>query len=295
MEIRTLFLFLATKLLMPYLVACLSMTIPNITTDQSALLALKSSLILDPNSILVTNWTIRTLVCNWIGVVCGHRHKRVVALNIPSMGVVGTIPPNLGNLSFLVQLNMYDNSFYGHLPEDLAKLRRLKFLSVRLNNLTGQVPSWLGSLRNLKLLLLGNNSFTGKIPYEIGNLRDLRSGEVPPSLHRCSELEEMSLSVNNFTGPMTSGFGNLTKLEQLYIGGNHIQGSLPSGIGNCTNLKQIYLTYNNFAGFEALNLEFSWFQTASATSDLVCRSGYSFVSSLRVYVISISVCLYGVK
>ena len=161
MEIRTLFLFLATKLLMHYLVGCLSMTIPNITTDQSALLALKSSLILDPNSILVTNWTTRTSVCNWIGVVCGHRHKRVIALNIPSMGLVSTLPPNLGNLSFLVRLNMYNNSFYGHLPEDLAKLRRLKYISVRLNNLGGQMPSWLGSLRNLQILFLGNNSFTG--------------------------------------------------------------------------------------------------------------------------------------
>ncbi|PSS03000.1 LRR receptor-like serine/threonine-protein kinase precursor [Actinidia chinensis var. chinensis] len=258
MKIGTLFLFLATKLLMRYLVACLSMTIPNITTDQSALLALKSSLILDPNSILVKNWTTRTSVCNWIGVVCGHRHKRVIALNIPSMGLVGTLPPNLGNLSFLVQLNMYNNSFYGHLPKDLAKLRRLKFFNVRLNNLGGQMPLWFGWLRNLQFLLLGNNSFTGKIPLEIGNLRDLRrldmnfnqlTGTIPPHIFNISSLELIALSGTGLSGnlPADMCYG-VPQLKFLNLSWNKLSGEVPPSLHRCSELEILLLSDNNFTG-----------------------------------------------
>ncbi|GFZ07125.1 hypothetical protein Acr_19g0000620 [Actinidia rufa] len=258
MEIRTLFLFLAAKLLMHNLVGCLSMTIPNITTDQSALLALKSSLILNPNSILVTNWTTRTSVCNWIGVVCGHRHKRVVALNIPSMGLVGTLPPSLGNLSFLVRINMFNNSFYGHLPEDLAKLRRLKYISVRVNNLGGQMPSWLGSLRNLQFLLLGNNNFTGKIPLEIGNLRDLRkldtqfnqlTGTIPPHIFNISSLELIALSMNGLSGNLPADMCyDVPQLKFLYLSGNKLSGEVPPSLHRCSELEMLSLAINNFAG-----------------------------------------------
>ncbi|PSS02999.1 Receptor-like protein kinase [Actinidia chinensis var. chinensis] len=234
------------------------MTIPNITTDQSALLALKSSLILNPNSILVTNWTTRTSVCNWIGVVCGRRHKRVVALNIPSMGLVGTLPPSLGNLSFLVRINMFNNSFYGHLPEDLAKLRRLKYISVRLNNLGGQMPSWLGSLRNLQFLLLGNNNFTGKIPLEIGNLRDLRkldtqfnqlTGTIPPHIFNISSLELIALSMNGLSGNLPADMCyDVPQLKFLYLSGNKLSGEVPPSLHRCSELEMLSLAINNFAG-----------------------------------------------
>ncbi|KAG8365553.1 hypothetical protein BUALT_Bualt18G0117000 [Buddleja alternifolia] len=74
----------------------------SLATDQSALLALTTHITLDPYLILTRNWTNVSCVCNWIGVTCNSRHHRVVALNISGMGLVGTIPPQLGNLSFLV-------------------------------------------------------------------------------------------------------------------------------------------------------------------------------------------------
>ncbi|KAL7102809.1 hypothetical protein ACP275_08G140800 [Erythranthe tilingii] len=71
-------------------------------TDKSALLALKSHITLEPDNILAKNWTNTSSVCSWIGVTCGLRHNRVIALDISNMGLSGTIPPQLGNLSFLV-------------------------------------------------------------------------------------------------------------------------------------------------------------------------------------------------
>ncbi|XP_041025327.1 LRR receptor-like serine/threonine-protein kinase EFR [Juglans microcarpa x Juglans regia] len=88
--------------------------IPNIATDQSALLALKFGISHpDPDhNILASNWSTNTSVCSWIGVTCGSKHHRVIALNLAYMGLEGTIPPQIGNLSFLVSLGLRNNSFH---------------------------------------------------------------------------------------------------------------------------------------------------------------------------------------
>ncbi|TQE04396.1 hypothetical protein C1H46_010015 [Malus baccata] len=89
----------------------------NISTDQSALLALKSHITIDAQNILTTNWsTSNSDICNWVGVTCSVHHLRVTALNLSYMGLTGTIPPHLGNLSFLVALEFRNNSFGGTLP-----------------------------------------------------------------------------------------------------------------------------------------------------------------------------------
>ncbi|KAK9040137.1 hypothetical protein V6N11_015314 [Hibiscus sabdariffa] len=66
--------------------------------ESSALLALKAY-ISPPESqnVLANNWTFATSVCNWIGVICGGQPQRVIALNLSSMGLTGTLPP-IGNL-----------------------------------------------------------------------------------------------------------------------------------------------------------------------------------------------------
>jgi hypothetical protein len=78
----------------------------NITTDQSALLALKDSISYDPHNVLTNNWSTSTSVCNWIGITCGFCHHRITVLNLSYMGLVGTIPLYIGNLSFLVSLRV---------------------------------------------------------------------------------------------------------------------------------------------------------------------------------------------
>lgn len=92
----------------------------NINTDQSALHALKSHITYNPQNILATNWSTGTSACNWVGVSCSRRHRRITALELSDTGLTSTIPPKLGNLSFLVRLDFKNNSFYGSLPPELA-------------------------------------------------------------------------------------------------------------------------------------------------------------------------------
>ncbi|CAL9026861.1 unnamed protein product [Prunus brigantina] len=112
----------------------------NISTDQSTLLALKSHITTDPQNILV-NWSTTTSICNWVGVTCGACHLRVAFLNLSYMGPTGTIPPHLGNLSFLVGLCLRYNSFHGTLPQELSYLHRLNLISFGYNNFMGTNPS----------------------------------------------------------------------------------------------------------------------------------------------------------
>ncbi|BFG42329.1 hypothetical protein CerSpe_286030 [Prunus speciosa] len=80
---RTRFLLLSLVHFYSLYMANLTMTEAqtNISTDQSALLALKSHITTDPQNILV-NWSTTTSVCNWVGVTCGARHLRVAVLNL---------------------------------------------------------------------------------------------------------------------------------------------------------------------------------------------------------------------
>ncbi|PRQ29183.1 putative non-specific serine/threonine protein kinase [Rosa chinensis] len=157
----------------------------NISTDQSALLALKAHITSDPHNLIFTNWSTNTPVCNWVGVTCGARHLRATALNLSYFGLQGSIPPQLGNLSFLVDIDLRNNSFQGPLPPELARLRRLKFISFGFNKFMGIIPTWFGSLSKLQTLSLYGNKFSGSLPKAIFNL---------------SALEVISLSYNQLSG-----------------------------------------------------------------------------------------------
>ncbi|GLU18993.1 hypothetical protein SLE2022_352650 [Rubroshorea leprosula] len=109
------FIFLP-MLLMQCFMAALAMSQTNLTTDQYALLQFKAFVTSDPSNIMSSNWSSSaTSICNWVGVSCGAFHSRVIALDLPNMNLTGNLPPHLGNLSFLVSINLSGNSFNGHL------------------------------------------------------------------------------------------------------------------------------------------------------------------------------------
>ncbi|XP_059668957.1 probable LRR receptor-like serine/threonine-protein kinase At3g47570 [Cornus florida] len=238
-------------------VACLAMSSTSFT-DEEALLAFKAHITFDPSNVLATNWSQGTSFCNWIGVSCSRRRQRVTALNLPNMGLRGTIPKEVGNLSFLSFLDVSENSFHGHLPDELGGLRRLKSINFRLNEFTGKIPSSFGILTKLEFLLLSYNNFTGSIPRGIGFLPELKllyirnnslSGSIPSTIFNISSLQKIDLTFNELSGTLPMDMcNNLSKLEALHLSFNQLGGELPTSLPKCTQLQNISLSVNEFTG-----------------------------------------------
>ncbi|KAJ8539270.1 hypothetical protein K7X08_013522 [Anisodus acutangulus] len=211
MERSTLYLY-AKLVLLQSLIASLTAiadATTNITTDQSALVALKSHIsTTEHNNMLSNNWSSDTSICNWAGVTCSIG-QRVTGLNISNMDLTGTIPPQLGNLSFLVSLDLQGNKFGGELPTWFHLLLELEYLSLRNNSFTGSIPGSLFSSKKLRTLVLSHNSLQGLVPAECGNA---------------------------------------TLLEILNLGHNKLIGVVPEEIGNLHNLKMLVMESNDFEG-----------------------------------------------
>ncbi|PHT30228.1 hypothetical protein CQW23_30157 [Capsicum baccatum] len=192
------------------------MTQTNTTTDQLALLCLKSQIISDPFHFLDESWSPDTSVFHWVGVTCGSRHQRVKSLNLSNKVLTGRIPHEFGNLTVLVSLDLESNNFQGNLPQEMACLRRLRFLDLSFNKFRGEVRSWFGFLHQLQVLNLRNNSFTGSIPSSFSNI---------------STLDTLNLNFNSIESQIPKVIGNLRGLK---LRGNILIGSIPLSLSNAT-------------------------------------------------------------
>jgi LPXTG-motif cell wall-anchored protein len=75
----------------------------------------------------------------------------------------GEIPPEVGQLTHLVYLNIANNQLSGHIPPELTNIRNLEKLYLNHNRLTGQVPPEFSTLTKLQDYSLEGNQLTGTI------------------------------------------------------------------------------------------------------------------------------------
>ncbi|PHT37582.1 hypothetical protein CQW23_21155 [Capsicum baccatum] len=174
------------------------------------------------------------------------------------MNLMGVIPREIGNLTFLVSLDLGSNNFHGNLPQEMAQLRRLKFLDLSVNNFGGEVPSWFGFLHQLQVLNLRNNSFTGSIPSSFSNISTLGTlnlnfnsieGNIPEGIGNLHNMNWLSIQYNQLTGSIPFTIFNISRIEIVSFTGNSLSGSLPNGL--CYGLpilKGLYLSYNKLHG-----------------------------------------------
>ncbi|KAK7834122.1 lrr receptor-like serine/threonine-protein kinase efr [Quercus suber] len=224
-------------------------------TDQSALIAFNSKI---NNAHSAGNWSTTTNFCNWIGVTCSLRRQRVTALNLSYLGLQGTISPHVGNLSFLVSLDLSNNSFYGFLPHEISRLHRLRELVLSYNLLEGSIPPTIHNCHKLEYLSLPGNKFNGSIPKDLGMLPMLRyldldgnrlMGAIPWSLSNVSSLEFLNLESNLLVGTIPNNILNISSLQEISLVQNSLYGNLPLDAGlSCTNLEILYLAHNKLSG-----------------------------------------------
>ncbi|KAK8312587.1 hypothetical protein V6Z12_D01G052700, partial [Gossypium hirsutum] len=165
----------------------------------------------------------------------------------------GTLPPHLGNLSFLSLLFVTNNSFYSGLPVQLSNLRRLKYLSFK-----GVIPFSLGYLSKLEILSLYENQVSGSIPSSIFNVSSLQkidlsdntlSGSIPSVPRAFLSLELIDFASNNLSGHIPKDmFDHLPNLKELSLGLNLLSGTIPASLFKCKELQLLSLVYNKMEG-----------------------------------------------
>ncbi|KAI5020159.1 hypothetical protein ZWY2020_045047 [Hordeum vulgare] len=162
-------------------------------------------------------------------------------LNLSNTDFHGLVPPQLGNLSNPVQLDIQGNIF-GRYSNDiswLAHLRLLEHLNMGSVDLTG-VVDWVhtvDALPNLAVLIL---VWCG-----------LTKSNVPSSFvhHNLTDLEELDLTGNQFSSPDTPNWiGGVTSLRSLRLVGCGLSGTFANKLGNLTLLENFAFGFNNFDG-----------------------------------------------
>ena len=124
-----------------------------------------------PNWADNTNWLTDAPLDDWRGVVT-YTGGRVVALLIGHNRLSGEIPPELGGLSNLEELDLEWNQLTGDIPPELGNLPSLRYIYLADNQLSGEIPPELGNLPNLEVLRLGGNQFSGCIPRQLQDVAD---------------------------------------------------------------------------------------------------------------------------
>ncbi|CAG7883161.1 unnamed protein product [Brassica rapa] len=250
-------------------------------TDRKSLLAFKSQVSESKRDVL-SSWNNSVSMCNWKGVTCGHKHKRVIELNLAGLQLGGVISPSIGNLSFLISLDLSNNSFGGAIPQEVGNLFRLVFLSMSSNALSGEIPigvfncsrlielyldsnhlgggipSEIGSLTNLYSLNICENNLEGKLPTSLGNMtsimqvkiyRNNLEGEIPYDITTSwNQMVFLDLSINKFSGSFPPPIYNFTSLRYLSISDNYFTGAIPATLSNISTLQMLAIDNNTLTG-----------------------------------------------
>ncbi|XP_004296182.1 PREDICTED: receptor-like protein 2 [Fragaria vesca subsp. vesca] len=210
------------------------------------------------------NWTSFDC-CNWEGITC-NQDGWITHLQLPSKGLKlkeGTfLSSSLGNLTHLTHLNLSHNSLYGSLDQStgfFSSLNHLEILDLSYNLLSGELPSSLPS-QNIRKLDLSSNHLHGAIPtsffqkalnltsFNVSN--NTFSGSIPSSicLHSSPLIRLLDFSFNEFSGKISQGLGECSKLHVFRAGHNDLSGLLSDDIYNATTVEEISLPHNSLDG-----------------------------------------------
>jgi PKD repeat protein len=178
-------------------------------------------------------------VGNWYGVT-SDANGHIIELELPDNDLMGVLPPEIGDLTYLKKLNLSRNNISGQIPHSIGSLAQLEYLHLFFNSLNGDIPIEIWNLSNLKQLYLG--SAAG--PPEFNTL----SGNIPSAISNLNNLEDLVLRGLNLSGSIPIEIGQLQNLRKIYLDANNLSGVIPSSISYLPNLEVLWLGSNLFSG-----------------------------------------------
>ncbi|KAL4360532.1 hypothetical protein GQ457_04G034520 [Hibiscus cannabinus] len=110
--------------------------------------------------------------CSFTRVYGGHtqptfnNNGSMIFLDLSYNSLSGTIPKEIGSMSYLFILNLGHNNISGAIPQEIGNLKGLGILDLSYNRLEGLIPQSITGITMLSAIDLSNNRLSGVIPGE---------------------------------------------------------------------------------------------------------------------------------
>ena len=142
------------------------------------------------------------------------------------------------------------NKLVGTLPPEIGNLTKLKYINIKQNYFYGEIPDVFGSMQNLERFSLAGQTEEFQWAYnrrtswhELAHVRGFDDPNDPYTGSWGSVNVGKNIVVSNrFKSELPRSLGNLPKLELIEIRKQYLLGSLPEEWGNITTLKGLALS-----------------------------------------------------
>ncbi|KAL3737658.1 hypothetical protein ACJRO7_019227 [Eucalyptus globulus] len=212
--------------------------------------------------------------CSWDGVECDEVTGRVIALNLSSSCLSGTMSPNttLFRLVHMESLNLAFNSFnFSSIPYGFGNLSKLQYLNLSYSEFSGEIPLDISQLSKLVSVDLSTYWDETLRPRNV-LMRTLHMPNMGGFVHNLTGLKELDLSLVSLLSPFPPILANFSSLTLLKLASCGLNGNFPVSIFKLPNLevlsvadnsnlfgffpkthwgsplKSLYLSYTNFSG-----------------------------------------------
>jgi len=236
--------------------------------QQFLLLHFKDSLVFNPaTSEKLVHWNQSSVCCQWNGVTCSK--GVVIGLDLSQEFIFGGLDNStLFELEYLQRLNLAYNHFNSSIPVNFGKLKSLRYLNLSNAGFHGQIPGEISHLTDLTTLDLSTpltsqpilklqNPNIAMFLQNLENITELYldgvkvSAEGKEWCHALSSLQNLqvlSMSSCNISGPIDSSLATLEKLSIIRLSLNNISSSVPEFFANFSNLNVLEISSCSLSG-----------------------------------------------
>ncbi|XWS55507.1 hypothetical protein CRYUN_Cryun09bG0005900 [Craigia yunnanensis] len=237
--------------------------------QRQLLLGLKSSFN-STSSVKLVNWNQTADCCSWDGVSC-DAIGRVIGLDLSNQLISGAIDnsSSLFRLQYLQRLNLAYNRIIFAFPSGFDKFANVSYLNLSNAGFKGQIPAEISRMTRLVTLDLSADLHLrgGYLKLEKPNLEMLvrnltrlrflhldgvnisaRGIEWCQALSSLTNLQVLSMSNCNLSGPIEFSFSKLRTLSVIRFDNNNLSAPLPKFVADFRNLTSLHLSTTGLIG-----------------------------------------------